>query len=58
MHLIRTHAYELDENKINSYYELVRTLKIAPKYLKKYEHMNLISDEWFDRLAIDGYPVN
>lgn len=33
-------------------------LKPPPKYLNKYEHMDIISDRWLDRLIIDGYPVS
>jgi hypothetical protein len=33
-------------------------LKPPPKYLFKYENMDIISDRWLDRLILYGYPVS
>lgn len=45
-------------NKPADYFaERMQNLKPPPKYLRKYEHMNIISDKWLDRLALDGYPI-
>lgn len=32
-------------------------LKPPPKYLSKYAHQSAVSDQWLDRLILDGYPV-
>lgn len=33
-------------------------LRPPPKYLSKYEHLNIISDRWLDRLILDDYPID
>lgn len=47
---VNTKRYSLEQKMDN--------LRLPPKYLSKYQHLNIPSDRWLDRLILDDYPIS